>query len=514
MRTTTTLIALCLVCAACEGTPKDPTGWARAAVKRSRTQDKLDAVREVRRAAGDRRPAVPYLVELLKEGPRVRAEAATALGQFGDPAAVQPLLAALDLSAGKELPADVNDANRQIATALGALRARAAVPVLLQLLRSRDGFTQVAAVDALGEVGDPAAVDALSPLATGDDVEPFIARKALLALGKIAEPRAGPGVLRMLFRERAGVSFFPEAAFAVYQIGAPMAPPLLAVLKGEDRELAVWAREHGIAPGALHAKAAQLLGDVGDARAVAVLLENLAYRDPVPRVQLLVRVCAAESLGRLRAGQAVKTLGRMLMEEQDPDARDRYAEALACIGEPAALGVLRSVARQGTWEERGGALAALSRIGARDDGEILARAAREMPAHAVEISRMQERVAAAAECGTDVARWSAKLSDPRGWVRDRAALEVGRRGDPGQAEALAVAAALPVESDDDLAARRHALLALEWVTARPAPAAAAVADRLDALVGREKGRSLTAAVNEDARRLAVRLRRQAAAASH
>jgi HEAT repeat protein len=508
-----TFIALCLFCAACQGTPKDPEGWARAAVRRSRAQDKLDAVREVRRAPGDRRAAVPYLVELLKEGPRVRGEAATALGEFGDPAAIQPLLAALDLSAGKELPADLNEANRHVASALGALRARAAVPVLLQLLRSRDGFTQVAAVDALGEIGDPAAVDALSSLATGDEVESFVARKALLALGKIGEQRATPGVLRMLFRERAGVSFFPEAAFAAYQIGAPMAPPLVTVLKGEDRELAAWAREHGVAQGVLHAKAAQLLGEVGDARAVAVLLESLAYRDPVPQLQLLVRVCAAESLGRLRAGQATQTLARMLVQEQDSDARDRYAEALACIGDPSALGALRSAARQGTWEERVSALAALSRLGTPDDGEILARAAREMPAHAVEVARMQERIAAAGECGTDVRCWSAKLSDPRGWVRDRAALEVGRRGGPDQAEALAVAAALPVDSDDDLAARHHALLALEWVTARPTPAATAIADRLDALVSRDKGRSLTTGVNEHARRLAARLRRQTAAAS-
>ncbi len=508
----TKIIVLFLACAACQGTPKDPAGWARAAVRRSRTQEKLEALREARRAPGDRRAAVPDLVELLKEGPRVRAEAATTLGEFGDPAAVQPLIAALDPSIGKELPAEVNEANRHVATALGALRARAAVPLLLQLLRSRDGFTQVAAVDALGDVGDPAAVDALSSLATGDDVEPFVARKALVALGKIGEPRAAPGVLRMLFRERAGVSFFPEAAFAVYQIGAPMAPPLLAVLKGEDRELAAWAKEHGVAPGVLHAKAAQLLGDLGDARAVAVLLQDLAYRDAVPQLQLLVRVFAADSLGRLRARQAVPPLGRMLLEEQDPDARDRYAEALACIGDPAALGALRSAVRRGTWEERSGALAALSRLGTPDDGETLAGAAREMPAHAQELARMKDRLAAAGECGTGVTCWIAKLSDSRSWVRDRAALEVGRSSGQGQAEALAISAALPVYSDDDLAARRHAILALEWVTAGPMPAAGAVADRLDALVAREKGRSLTAGANEDAMRLAVRLRRQAAAA--
>jgi hypothetical protein len=67
-------------------------------------------------------------------------------------------------------------------------------------------------------------------------------------LGRIGDPRAARTVLRMLFEERPGVSSFEAASFAVSQIGAPMAPPLLAVLEGRDAELARWASTRGVVP--------------------------------------------------------------------------------------------------------------------------------------------------------------------------------------------------------------------------------------------------------------------------
>ncbi len=497
-----------LALAACEGTPRDAAGWARAAVKRARVQEKVDAVERARRAPGDRAAAVPDLLLLLREGPRVRAEAATALGEFGDPRAVRPLLEALDLSGATDRAAEVNEANRQIATALGALRAREAVPTLVKLTRSRDGFTQVAAVDALGAIGDPAAVETLAALAVDDEVEPFTAKKALIALGRIGDPRARPVVLRMLFRERRGVTFFPEAAFAAYQIGAPMAEPLLAVLEGRDATLRAWARQQGVVDGALYAKAAQLLGDVGTAQAVPALVAKLRYRDPIPGVELLVRVYAAESLGRMRARAAVQPLGELLARERDPNARDRYCDALARIGDRAALPYLARAAQAASWDEREGPLTALSRLGGEPEARMLQAARSADPAHAAEIERMEGRLAAARECAADLPCWTRKLADPRPAVRDRAALEVGSRGTAAQAKALADAAVLKVDGEADLAARYHALLALDWVTARGA-AAGGVADAREALVEREKARNFTAKVNEDARRIAVRLRRPA-----
>jgi HEAT repeat protein len=410
----------------------------------------------------------------------------------------------------------VQEANRHVADALGALRAREAVPALKELVGSPDGFVQVAAVDALGRIGDPAAIDTLVAVATGDGVEPFTAKKALFALGRIGDPRAAPTVLRMLFEERPGVSFFPEAAFAVTQIGAPMAGALLAVLEGRDAKLASWARERGVVPGALVAKSAQLLGDVGGPDAIPALVAKLAYRDADPGVEMYVRVLAAESLGRMRARQAVRALADLVAREQDPDVRDRYCDALVRIGDPAALPALEAAAGGGSWDLREGPLTALSRLGgAAERATVAAARAKDCakgcaPAVEAAYSGMAARLDVAAACA-DAACWAGKLGDASAAVRDRAALELGRLGGAAQAPALGEAVVRSVSDEAELAARYHAVLALSWIERREKIGAAgeAIAARIDAMIAADRGRTLTAGVNEDALRLATRLRRGA-----
>jgi HEAT repeat protein len=501
----------CLLAAAC-GNPHDAEGWAKRAARRSRTDEKLEALEQVRKAQGDRRAAVPHLLEVLKQAPRVRGEAAAALGEIGDPAAVAGLVAAIELAARDR---DGIDANRRIAAALGQLRAREAVPVLRQLTASHDGYTQVAAIDALGLVGDPAAVETLAGVATSPAVEPVTAQHALLALGRIGDARAAPVVVRMLFEERPGVSFFPQAAFAAVLIGPPMATPLLGVLEGRNAELAAWARERGVVPGALYAKAAQLLGDVGGPEAVPALVSKLGYSDPDPDLGLYVRVFAAESLGRLRAREAVKPLAELVGRERDLDARDRYCDALARIGDPAALPALRAAAAEGEWARREGPLAALSRIGGPAEKAVVDAAAAACggacPREEVAaLDGMRARLAAAAACG-GVPCWAGKLADESAEVRDRAALEVGRGGGARDAVALSGAILRPVSGDADLAARYHAVLALGWIAGREGLGAAGeeIGGKIDALIAAERGRRLTEGVNEDALRLATRLHRAA-----
>jgi HEAT repeat protein len=517
MRHVAVAVAACLALAAC-GNPKDAEGWAKRAVSRSRLDEKLAALAEVRKASGDRKAAVPHLVRIVEDAgtyTRARGEAALALGEIGDPAAIGPLVKALDKPAATER--DMAEMNRHVADALGALGAREAIPVLTKLLeQSRNGFAQVAAVDALGRIGDPAAVDALVAVATGKDVEPFTARKALLALGRIGDKRATDVVLHMLFEERPGVSFFPEAAFAAVQIGPPMAAPLLAVLEGKDSQLASWARERGVVAGALYAKSAQLLGDVGGVDAVPALVRKLGYQDADPGIAMYVRVFAAESLGRLRAREAVRPLADLVARERNPDVRDRYCDALSRIGDPAAVAPLRAAASAGEWDLREGPLTALSRLGGEPERAFIEQAkARDCGSGCaapvqVAYAAMAARLDAAKAC-RDAACWAAKLADAAPGVRDRAALEVGRAGGAAQAAALGDAIVRVVSDDADLAARYHAVLALGWVDAREklGAAGAAIADKIDAMIAQDRGRTLTAGVDEDALRLGTRLRRAA-----
>jgi HEAT repeat protein len=506
------IVTACAFLAAC-GNPSDPEGWAKRAASRSRMDEKLQALAEVRKAQGDRKAAVPALVEVLQQAPRARAQAALALGEIGDPSAVKPLVAAIEETSRDR---DVLDANRYIADALGALRAKEAVPALQKLASSPDGYVQVAAVDALGRVGDPAAVDTLVAIAGSPQVEPFTAKKALLALGRIGDARAAPVVLKMLFEERPGVSFFPEAAFAVSQIGRPMAPALLAVLEGRNAELAAWAKGRGVLSGALYAKSSQLLGDVGGPEAVPALIGKLTYRDPDPGIEMYVRVLAAESLGRLRAKDAVKALADQLVKEKDPNVRDRLCDALVRIGDPAALPAFKLAAGAGSWDLREGPLTALSRLGTAGERPFV-DGARERecakgcaaPVQAA-YAAMLARLDAAKACG-DAGCWMGKLADASAAVRDRAALELGHAGGASCAGALGDAIVRQVTDPAELAARYHAVLALGWIAAREKVGAGGepIAAKIEAMIAQDRGRTLTAGVNEDALRLATRLRRDA-----
>lgn len=494
--------------------PKDAEGWAERAASRNRTDEKLAALQQARTAPGDRRAAVKPLIEVLKQAPRARAEAALILGEIGDPAAVKPLMEALDLSGKPER--DVNDANQKIATALGVLRAREAIGALGKLTGSSDPFTQVAAIDALGAIGDPAGVAPLLAVVNDEQGESFAIRKALLALGRIGDARAIPTIIKMLYLERPGAFFFAEAAFAASQLGAPVSAPLAAVVEGRDAELSRWASSKGVHPAALRAKAAQLLGDVGGPGAIPALLSVLGYTDSEPAAQLFVRVFAAESLGRLRAVQGVAPIGALLARSKDPNARDRYAEALARIGDASALVPLRAAATSGDLDTRDGPLDALSLIGGEAERRLVSAAASRCAAGCPATRKamfegMMARLDAAKACAGAVSCWAGKLNDANPAVRGRAALEVGRAGDAGQAGALVEALVRPVQTDAELAARYHAVLGLDWL-ARRAPLGARAAEpaaAIDKMVAGDKGRTLTAAVNEDALRLAGRLHRAA-----
>jgi HEAT repeat protein len=294
-----------------------------------------------------------------------------------------------------------------------------------------------------------------------------------------------------------------------------MAASLLAILEGKDTALAGWAKQRGVVQGALYAKSAQLLGDVGGVEAVPALVAKLAYRDGDPGVQMYVRVLAAESLGRMRARQAVRPLSELVARERDANVRDRYCDALVRIGDAAAVPALKvAAAAAADWHLREGPLTALSRIGGpAEQAFVEAAKAKECPkgcAPEIEAAYgdMLARLGAAKTCA-DVGCWAAKLGDAAAAVRDRAALEIGRAGGTAHAAALGEAIVRPVSGERELAARYHAVLALGWIAAREKVGAAAqgIAAKVDAMIIQDRGRTLTAGVNEDALRLASRLRR-------
>ena len=130
--------------------------------------------------------AVPHLRTMLSR-PEVDVVmfALQMLSRIGDPLAVHGVVPLVHHP-------DPNVAQCAI-EALGQLRHREAVPTLLQLLGS-DLWLQLAAIDALGEIGDPAAVGPLVALVP----DSMAAEAAVIALQRIAAPESLEALLRKL----------------------------------------------------------------------------------------------------------------------------------------------------------------------------------------------------------------------------------------------------------------------------------------------------------------------------
>ncbi|HZX93737.1 MAG TPA: HEAT repeat domain-containing protein [Myxococcales bacterium] len=130
--------------------------------------------------------AVPHLVALSRgENMEVAMFAVQILSRIKDPASAHSLLPLLE-------HADSNISQAAI-EALGALKAREAVPGLIRLLAA-DLWLQFAAVAALGEIGDPRAVPALLDAIPNE----MLAEPAVDALGRIGAPEALPRLLSHL----------------------------------------------------------------------------------------------------------------------------------------------------------------------------------------------------------------------------------------------------------------------------------------------------------------------------
>jgi arylsulfatase A-like enzyme len=112
--------------------------------------------------------------------PALRVRAALALAAAGDPSGVPVLAQALDHCDDVLLC-------RVVIVSLGKLRDRRAVPALLAHLREVQNRREM--VDALGEIGDPTARDALVARLLGDEYVPVRVRAAV-ALAKLGDPSA------------------------------------------------------------------------------------------------------------------------------------------------------------------------------------------------------------------------------------------------------------------------------------------------------------------------------------
>ncbi|XXF79445.1 HEAT repeat domain-containing protein [Myxococcaceae bacterium GXIMD 01537] len=512
----------------CSGDPKTPEHWEKTLGRARRAEDRERVVEALRKSGHLTEAFLPWLHGLLssEKRPEVRSSVVRAIADVRSPSSVEPLVAALN--PGANVLAE-HLVNKVIASALTDIGDPKAGPALLPLLRSADNYTRIEVIQAVGVLRTTEAVEPLAQLAADESLEPFINKKAIEALGRIGDARAVPALMRMLTKERRGISFYSEASFALFQVGAPAADALLAALEGKDTELASWAQANNIIPASYTLKAAQILGDLRDKRAEAPLLKLLGFSHPDARIQAMVRMQAAEALGRMRSSTAAKPLAALLTE-QDPAVRDGYVRALVMVGGRDALPALEKAAAQGPWEAREVALRGLSMLGDARELPVLDKLVQTEPERIkAECKRGEtegcEDVAALAKTRQDALRahqalletaraceaqaaacWAQRLADRDLQVVERAALELGRAG---KAEHVAALAGRLGEKDSR--ARLALIQAVEWLTEGSPEAATRMRESLPQLqqqLTQEKGSSDYARVNEDLRRLVARLQKK------
>lgn len=515
-----------LLFAGCQGDPATPAYWEKQLTNAQKPKDRVKVVEELKASGKMSESFLPMLAKKVEseKAPEVKSAIVKLLSTQKGDAAFDAILAALDLSNTE--PA-ANALNKEIAQALAGSGNKRAVPTLRKLLKAKDPYVRIASIEGLGMLKAAEVVPELSEIATSEGEENFISKKAIIALGEVADPAAVPALTKMMFQERKGVSFYAESSFSLFQVGPKAAEAMLPIMDGKDAELLAWARSKNRAEWALFAKAAQVASDFQDERAEKILLSKLGYENIMLDAKLGVRRFAAQALGRLRSKAAVKPLSAML-DEDEANTRKDYAEALVKIGNADAVGSLVKCAAKGPWDAREACVLAVGALGTPKNAADLQKLVKGEAAltraeckdnpdykgcnapdelvkqHEAFVAAQEKPLAAAGECGTDAGCWEKKLDDADAMVRTRAALELGRSG-----KASAAAALMKRLREENLEARNGYAQALYWLTddaAGLAEARKSLAD-LEKQLADEAGKTQFVKVNEELRRLRVKLKR-------
>jgi HEAT repeat protein len=510
---------------ACSKDPATPDYWAAQLDAAKRPSEKVRVVDTLRGSGRMNKSFLPLLQgELAKEkNPEEKAALARALGDLKDASSVPVLQDALDLSATDGATSRMNSA---IAQALGTIQDPRSVPALLKLLKSKDDYVRIDAIQALGALKATEAVAPLMELALDDASSPQVNRRAVAALGDIGDAKAVPVLLKALYKSRGNQNFASEASFALYQVGKPAVDGLVKVVQGDDADLSGWARRRDVDGTVLMVQATDVLKDFAAPEAESALLKKLSFQNPDVQIQWYGRMFAANGLGRLRAQPAVQPLTGMV-DENEPLPRAEYARALVLIGNREALPALLKAAGKGTWNARQFAVASVSMLG--DDRERAAfdKLAAAEPAlaaseckqygcatSAAEVAAQRAKVfavfkaplEAAGTCKQDLTCWTGKLKDPSAPVRQRAALEIGRSGHAEFATTLAQSV-----DEADAETRIAVLQGLSWLVKGGTAAAMALKDmvpKLEQRLADDKGKQDYVAATEALRRLLVDIRRR------
>ena len=238
---------------------------------------------------------------------------------------------------------------------LGQFRSSRAVEPLIAALNDTDTATAGDAAKALGQIKDLGAMQPLlNHLKTrknNDEVE----REMAKALGDL-----GPPALKPLMSALRDQDLHGYAGEGLVQLGGPAVDPLIAMLNNADA---------GADPG-LRERAAELLGEIGDIRAVEPLVATLKYNSPPAKGPVPLdgygvplphptegdglREQSARALGKIKDPRADRPL-IAAMADSDERVHQIAAHALGEINDPQAVNFLLKALREHNTEVIAGA---------------------------------------------------------------------------------------------------------------------------------------------------------------
>jgi HEAT repeat protein len=464
-------------------------------------------VKELAAPISDERPAV---VELL--------------GLLGDASHVDAIVATIDPFAGagrdKEAKQKTNT-NEKAVKAIVRIAQRdpkvadntAAKTTISKLLKSASLDVQLAAITALGDLK---AVDVVPDLVEIADGHPnnFIVKNACESLTKIGDPRAAEVMAKLMFFERDGVSFYREASYGLFVLGKPALPVLEQLWKGEFKPI----EQLHIDPLVMKTKAVVVYGDLADPSTFDRLIEA-AQTEGSTTGPALLRIEGQRAAGRIGLEKVSAGLKKQ-MDNVDISQSEHALAALAQMGRreiaaplwsmTTADGYLKNCKGQDNTEEqckfneaqvRTVRLLHWSRLApgsaAADFDKALA--AEQNPKVKEAMEKAKARIDVARECDGKVPCLIEKLKSDSAVARDRAAYELLWQNTDEARDAL-----IGALTDKDNEVRYAAIMG---VLRRMPKDNVAIADKVKAQLEAEKGQTQYIRINEDLKRLEIRLRR-------
>ena len=270
---------------------------------------------------GDRRAILPLIATLQDREPNVRGSAAESLGSLHAREAVPHLLGLL------------NDNEWVVFTvieALGCIADRAALPALMALLKDGSETVRYGVIEALGKFSDSAAC--VKPML---ELVPSADRDLRHLLTKNIITLVGTNGLDL--KSMVNLWFVPMLEDAVR---ADQEDVVMAGIRGFEMiessagTVAILGSLEGVST-RFQTRADEFFEQAGRAllRCGDVSALMAALTSPVDRVVSL----AAETLGKLRAREAVKPLAQLTLRHGDRDVRRQALKALGRIGDPMAI---------------------------------------------------------------------------------------------------------------------------------------------------------------------------------